>query len=76
MVTRARGRFINRPTKTGRGVYDKFFVYIPTELARDSSFPFKAGEEVDVQIDPVKRGLTVHTTDAKKTERALSKKNR
>jgi hypothetical protein len=69
MVTRARGRFINRPTKTGRGVYDKFFVYIPTELARDSSFPFKAGEEVDIQIDTGKATLTVQLRDGKKIER-------
>ncbi len=76
MVTRARGRFINRPTKTGHGVYDKFFVYVPTELARDSSFPFEAGEEVDVQIDLVRGGLTIHPTELRRTERAPSKKNR
>ncbi len=65
MVTKARGRFINRPTKTGRGLYDKFFVYVPTELARDSSFPFKAGEEVDVWIDFEKGGLVVQPVEKK-----------
>jgi hypothetical protein len=73
MVTTARGRFINRPTKTGRGVYDKFFLYVPTELARDSSFPFKPGEEVDVQIDAGKATLTVHSIASKKAERGASK---
>jgi hypothetical protein len=47
-----KGRFINRPTKTGKGVYDKFFMYIPTEVARDGLFPFKEGDEVLVKIDP------------------------
>jgi hypothetical protein len=69
MVTRARGRFINRPTKTGRGVYDKFFVYVPTELARDSSFPFKAGEEVDIQIAAGKATLIVQLKEGKKIEK-------
>jgi len=45
------GRFINRPTKTGGKLYDKFFIYIPTDLARDSSFPFKVRELVKIRID-------------------------
>ena len=65
MVTKAVGRFINRPTRTGRGVYDKFFVYVPTELARDSSFQFEPGEEVDAQLDLEKRALTVQSTEKK-----------
>jgi len=76
MVTRARGRFINRPTKTGRGVYDKFFVYIPTELARDSSFPFKPGQEVEAQIDSLKGILVVEPIEAKPRGRHPSKKEK
>jgi len=76
MVTRARGRFINRPTKTGRGVYDKFFVYIPTELARDSSFPFKPGQEVEVQVDSLKGIILVEPTEAKPKARHPVKKER
>ena len=76
MVTRARGRFINRPTKTGRGVYDKFFVYIPTELARDSSYPFKPGQEVEVQIDSLKGILVVEPIEAKPKGRVSSRKER
>ncbi len=74
MVTRARGRFINRPTKTGRGVYDKFFIYVPTELARDSSFPVKPGQEVEVQIDSAKGILVVQPMETKKIGRTLSKR--
>lgn len=76
MVTRARGRFINRPTKTGRGIYDKFFIYIPTELARDSSFPLKPGQEVDVQIDQEKRVLVAHPVDASKRGKPLSSRRK
>lgn len=45
-----KGRFINRPTRTGGRTYDKFFVYIPTEVARDGTFPFEEGEEVVLRI--------------------------
>ncbi|AEA47515.1 hypothetical protein Arcve_1513 [Archaeoglobus veneficus SNP6] len=45
------GKFINRPTKTGGRTYDKFFIYIPTNVAKDSAFPFKPGEEVVIRID-------------------------
>ena len=50
-MLQGKGRFINRPTKTGRHTYDKFFVYIPTEIARDGLFPFKGGDEVLVKVD-------------------------
>ncbi len=75
MVTRARGRFINRPTKTGRRVYDKFFIYVPTELARDSSFPVKPGQEVDVQIDSSKGVIVVQPIEAKMKGRQPSRKD-
>ena len=45
-----KGRFINRPSKTGKKLYDRFFVYIPTYVVRDETFPFKAGDEVVVKI--------------------------
>ena len=45
------GKIINRPTKTGGKIYDKFFVYIPASVAKDSAFPFKPGEEVIVRIE-------------------------
>jgi len=54
-----KGRFINRPTETGGKKYDKFFIYIPTEVARDSSFPFKPGEVVKVRIDPSSERLII-----------------
>lgn len=67
MVTNAKGRFINRPTKTSRGVYDKFFIYVPTELARDSSFPLRPREEVNIQIDLKARIVLVTPLDQMRT---------
>ena len=51
MVTQAEGRFINRKTPVKGKTYDRFFIYIPTELARDSAFPFKEGDKVKVRIE-------------------------
>ena len=45
-----RGSFINRRTKTGKKLYDRFFIYVPTEVARDGTFPFKEGDKVLVRI--------------------------
>jgi hypothetical protein len=45
------GKFINRRTKTGKKNYDRFFIYIPTEVGRDGTFPFKVGETVSITIE-------------------------
>ena len=62
---KGKGRFINRPTKTGKRTYDKFFIYVPTEVARDSLFPFKPGEEVVTRIDPAEKRLIVEKSETK-----------
>jgi len=55
------GTFINRKTKTGKKSYDRFFIYIPTEVARDGTFPFKEGDKVEIEI----KGKAVIITKAK-----------
>ena len=45
------GRFLNRPTTTGGKKYDKFFIYVPVGVAKDSHFPFKEGEEALIRIE-------------------------
>jgi hypothetical protein len=53
------GKFINRPTQTGGKLYDKYFIYVPTEVARDGLFPFKTSEPVKVRIDAENRQLVI-----------------
>jgi len=55
----SQGKFLNRPTKTGKSKYDKFFIYVPTELARDSNFPFKEGDTLKISIDRVKKRVII-----------------
>jgi hypothetical protein len=47
----AYGKLINRPTQTGGKTYDKYFIYVLIEVARDNAFPFKPNEKVKVKID-------------------------
>jgi hypothetical protein len=67
VVSKATGKFINRPTKTGDRVYDKFFIYIPTGLARDSAFPFKPGDQVVLELDVDACELRIRLVDGRAT---------
>lgn len=51
MVLRGKGRVMNRPSKVGGKSYDRYMIYIPTTVARDSAFPFTAGEEISIRIE-------------------------
>ncbi len=59
LVDKGVGRFVNRPTTTGGRKYDKFFVYVPTEVAKDSQFPFEEGEAVEVRVDAKRKRVIV-----------------
>jgi len=50
LVREGKGRFFNRPSQTGGKKYDKFFIYVPTDLAKDSLFPFKDGDSVEFEM--------------------------
>ena len=58
-VLEAKGKFINRRTRTASKEYDRFFVYVPVEVARDSAFPFKPNDVVNVKVDKPNRRLIV-----------------
>lgn len=51
MAVEGKGKFINRKTQTANKRYDKFFLYVPVEVARDGTFPFKPEDTVVVRID-------------------------
>ena len=50
-VRKGTGKFFNRPTASKGKKYDKFFMYIPTEVARDTNFPLKDGDRIEVEIN-------------------------
>jgi hypothetical protein len=62
-VIESEGKFINRPTETGRKKYDKFFVYIPTQVAKDGLFPFKENDKVKVRIDSENKRLIMEKAE-------------
>ena len=49
-MKRGKGRFFNRLTVSKGKKYDKFFIYVPAEVAKDAEFPFSDGERVQVEI--------------------------
>ena len=49
-MRKGKGRFFNRPTVSREKKYDKFFIYVPTEVARNTAFPFSDGDRVEVEI--------------------------
>jgi len=58
-VLEGKGKFINRRTRTANKDYDRFFIYVPVEVARDSAFPFKSNELVMVKVDKGKQRIVV-----------------
>jgi len=49
-MRKGKGRFFNRPTSSKGKKYDKYFMYIPVEVARDTSFPLKDGDTIEIEI--------------------------
>ncbi len=52
-------KLVNRPTQTAGKLYDKYYIYVPTEVARDSAFPFEANEKIKVRIDVENKRLII-----------------
>jgi hypothetical protein len=46
MAGEGKGKVVDRGKK-----YKKIFIYIPKEVAMDTNFPFKIGENVSVKIE-------------------------
>ncbi len=61
------GKLINRRTKTAGKEYDRFFIYVPAEVARDGLFPFKEGEKLIITVDAENKRLIIgkNTTGAR-----------
>jgi hypothetical protein len=54
------GKFFNRKTKTtDEKKYDRFFIYLPVEVARDSRFPFEEDEKLLIKIDVKNKRLII-----------------
>ena len=62
LALQGKGKFVNRPTVTGGKKYDKYFIYIPTDVVNDSQFPFKAGDEVSIVVRPKVNKLEIQVS--------------
>jgi len=41
-----KGKIVDRGVK-----YPKIFIYVPMDVVKDSTFPFKVGEDVEITIE-------------------------
>jgi protein involved in polysaccharide export with SLBB domain len=53
-----KGKILNMPTKTDKKTYNKCYIYVSADVAKDSQFPFKPGDELEIRINADKT-LTV-----------------
>ena len=42
-------------TSKGEKTYSKYWIYVPTDVAEDKAFPFKAGDKLLITITDAKR---------------------
>ena len=52
MVLEGETRFLRYEMRVKGRTYEKFLINFPTEVARDSQFPFKPGDRIKVRVDP------------------------
>ena len=57
-----KGKILNMPTKTEKKDYNKCYIYVSANVAKDSAFPFKPGDEVEIKINTDKT-LTILKTE-------------
>ena len=58
-----RTRFLKYEMKVKGRDYEKFLINFPTEVARDSQFPFKPGDVVHIKVDPQKKVIVLSKAD-------------
>jgi len=46
-----KSKIINRSRQSKGKQYDSLFIYVPSDVTKDSTFPFRSDEEVIVRID-------------------------
>ena len=56
-------KLVNRPTQTDGKMYDKFYVYIPSEVSKDSAFPFKPDQKLKVRIDVENKRIVIEKSE-------------
>jgi len=52
-------RLLNTKTRSQGRVYDRFLLHIPSNIARDSQFPFEAGEALRIEVNSRSKLITL-----------------
>lgn len=54
LMLESESKLINRPRMSKGKRYDSYFIYIPSDLMKDSQFPLKDGDRIKVKVDGVR----------------------
>ena len=52
MVLQGTTKMLKSTSKIKGKKYERFLVHIPSAMAKDSQFPFNAGQELMITVDP------------------------
>jgi hypothetical protein len=63
------GTVIGRKSVSKGKEYRRIWIYIPTKVAEDTSFPFKVGEPCLVEIDTARKWLIIKPISLKEAKK-------
>ena len=69
MARKGIGTVIGRKTSSGGRTYTRAWIYVPTEVFRDTSFPLAVGDPCWVEIDNEQKRLIVSPIPEDEAER-------
>ncbi|HKM78857.1 MAG TPA: hypothetical protein VJZ03_07245 [Candidatus Bathyarchaeia archaeon] len=55
------GTVIGRKSSSKGREYNRIWIYVPTKISEDTSFPFSSGDPCYVHLDPERKLLTIKT---------------
>ncbi len=59
MSLEGQAKLFNQKATVAGKKYNRFFIYIPVELIKDSQFPFLENEKLTIKIDTEKKRLVI-----------------
>jgi len=59
-------RLVATTTRVSGRTYDRFLIHVPSKIAKDSQFPFEAGEVLNIDVDLKRNAVVLSETSPPK----------
>ena len=56
-MLKAKTRLLVTVARVGEKTYERFLIHVPSKIARDSQFPFEAGQILNIDVDVTKEAV-------------------